>query len=417
MGASNPISQAAAVMDETYALNAQESAARANAGPVAPAQPAQPAWTQDLASAYNSKDWSAVENIIKTNGLTADQIAQTYNITNPSTLANIQDIVTNGAGTSLDTVNVTGTNGSTTTTPGVTGPAVPSTNLNTVTVTAPGGTGVTAPATPAVTGPVIPTVTVTGKTGTDLVGPPTPPVTPVIPTVTVIGSKDPGLVVPKVTPPVVVPPVVVPPVVPSIPVTPPVVVTTSKTGGGTSTTTKPTTPTSSGGLSMPTTQGALVNPGLNPGYIQATPAYQTTNPVQSKFYWGQHPYAIGPADIGAYNYTPQAPATPWGAQQALTGPVTPAATRTPSTQHPIQTQLHDAWNTGNYDTVNDIVKNNDISTLQTNALYGPSVTQDALAHGVQLSQPTPYTPMTHQMFSDAANALAATQAVSSTTNG
>ena len=184
-----------------------------------------------------------------------------------------------------------------------------------------------------------------------------------------------------------------------------------------STTGNVTTPTTSGGLSMPTTQGALVNPGLNPGYIQATPAYQTTNPVQSKFYWGQHPYAIGPADIGAYNYTPQAPATPWGAQQALTGPVTPAATRTPATQHPIQTQLHDAWNTGNYDTVNNIVKNNDISTLQTNALYGPSVTQAALAHGVQLSQPAPYTPMTHQMFSDAANALAATQAVSSTTNG
>jgi len=168
-----------------------------------------------------------------------------------------------------------------------------------------------------------------------------------------------------------------------------------------------------GGFAMPTTQGALVNPGLNPGYIQATPAYQTTNPVQSKFYWGQHPYAIGPADIGAYNYTPQAPATPWGAQQALTGPVTPAATRTPSTQHPIQTQLHDAWNTGDYGTVNNIVKNNDISTLQTNALYGPNVTQQALAHGVQLSQPTPYTPMTHQQFLDAANALAATQAVSS----
>ena len=166
LGASNPITQAAAVIDQSYALNGQEvTAGQQSAAPVAPAAPAQPAWVQDLAAAYNSAqtthDWSSVDNIIKSNGLTADQIAQTYNITNPSTLSNIQDIVTNGAGTSLDTVNVTGTSAGTgATTPGVTTPAAPTgTNLNTVTVTAPGGTGVTAPATPPVTPTTIPTLT------------------------------------------------------------------------------------------------------------------------------------------------------------------------------------------------------------------------------------------------------------------
>jgi len=61
---------------------------------------------------------------------------------------------------------------------------------------------------------------------------------------------------------------------------------------------------------------ALVNPGLNPGMIRATPFYQTTDPVQSKFYWGQRPYMATPADLPNYNVIPDAPATPWGAQQS-----------------------------------------------------------------------------------------------------
>ena len=430
LGASNPISQAAAVMDETYALNAQESAARANAGSVAPAAPAQPAWTQDLASAYNSKDWSAVDNIIKSNGLTADQIAQTYNITNPSTLANIQDIVTNGAGTSLDTVNVTGTNGSTTTTPGVTGPAVPGTNLNTVTVTAPGGTGVTTPATPAVTGPVIPTVTVTGKTGTDLVGPPTPPVTtptviptvtvtgktgndlvgpptppvtPVIPTVTVIGSKDPGLVVPKVTPPVVVPPVVVPPVVPpvvpSVPVTPPVVVPPVVPKTTTTTAVTPTTYTPGANETTPFTNG-LVNPGLNPGWLAGGPAqpfYNTSSPSQAEFYWGAHPYMMNKGDMASVNNVPNAPATPWGvnnqqmpASYGTNGlpvytPAPAAPTVNTASQGPgtLQQQLEHAWSTGDYGTVNNLTKQNGLTTTQAQSIWGITPAQ-AAAHGVNL---------------------------------
>jgi hypothetical protein len=61
---------------------------------------------------------------------------------------------------------------------------------------------------------------------------------------------------------------------------------------------------------------ALVNPGLNPGFIgPVKPFYQTTNPVQSQFYWGQHPYMATGADLANYNNIPSAPAVPWGAQQ------------------------------------------------------------------------------------------------------
>ena len=41
---------------------------------------------------------------------------------------------------------------------------------------------------------------------------------------------------------------------------------------------------------------ALVNPGQNPGWFAGNfpkPAYQTTNPYQAQFFWGQHPY-VGP---------------------------------------------------------------------------------------------------------------------------
>ena len=63
---------------------------------------------------------------------------------------------------------------------------------------------------------------------------------------------------------------------------------------------------------------ALVYPGLNPGWIAPTPYYQTTSPVQSKYYWGQHPYQPGSTfDAALYNQV-QAPAVPWGVQQART---------------------------------------------------------------------------------------------------
>jgi hypothetical protein len=62
--------------------------------------------------------------------------------------------------------------------------------------------------------------------------------------------------------------------------------------------------------------------GLNPGYIQPTPFYNTTNDAQSKFYWGGHGYQYGPTfDAKQYNQV-QAPETPWRLQsvaQPLTG--------------------------------------------------------------------------------------------------
>lgn len=67
----------------------------------------------------------------------------------------------------------------------------------------------------------------------------------------------------------------------------------------------------------------LVNPGLNPGWIQGVPHYQTTSPYQAQFYWGQHPYQPGPTfDPALYNQV-NAPAQPWGLQQGFT-PMTQA---------------------------------------------------------------------------------------------
>lgn len=62
--------------------------------------------------------------------------------------------------------------------------------------------------------------------------------------------------------------------------------------------------------------GDLANPGLNPGFIQARPFYNTTSPVQAQYYWGNHPYAYNQADLANYNTIPYAPAVPWGVQQA-----------------------------------------------------------------------------------------------------
>ena len=66
----------------------------------------------------------------------------------------------------------------------------------------------------------------------------------------------------------------------------------------------------------------LPNPGLNPGFIQAQPQYQTTSPVQSQYYWGQHPYQSGGEDRmtfdpALYKQVP-APVSPWGLQELYT---------------------------------------------------------------------------------------------------
>jgi hypothetical protein len=60
----------------------------------------------------------------------------------------------------------------------------------------------------------------------------------------------------------------------------------------------------------------LTSGGLNPGWIAPTEFYDTNSPVQSQFYWGQHPYQQGTTFNSAlYNSVPNAPAKPWGIQQ------------------------------------------------------------------------------------------------------
>jgi hypothetical protein len=55
---------------------------------------------------------------------------------------------------------------------------------------------------------------------------------------------------------------------------------------------------------------------LNPGFIKPSPFYNTNDPAQSKFFWGQHAFQPGPTfNDTLYNTQPNAPDTPWGAQQ------------------------------------------------------------------------------------------------------
>ena len=64
---------------------------------------------------------------------------------------------------------------------------------------------------------------------------------------------------------------------------------------------------------------SLTTPGTNPGYfVRPTPYYATTSPVQSQYYWGQHPYQTGDQFSQAqYNAVP-APVQPFGLQQLYT---------------------------------------------------------------------------------------------------
>jgi hypothetical protein len=64
---------------------------------------------------------------------------------------------------------------------------------------------------------------------------------------------------------------------------------------------------------------SLTTPGTNPGYfVRPTPYYATTSPVQSQYYWGQHPYQSGDQFSQAqYNAVP-APVQPFGLQQLYT---------------------------------------------------------------------------------------------------
>lgn len=91
----------------------------------------------------------------------------------------------------------------------------------------------------------------------------------------------------------------------------------------------PTTPTPGGGGGggyTPTPGGPIqainLPGGLNPGFMNPTPFYNTTNDAQSKFSWGARAFQPGPTfDANLYNSAP-APETPYGIQQ-IAEPLSP----------------------------------------------------------------------------------------------
>jgi hypothetical protein len=66
------------------------------------------------------------------------------------------------------------------------------------------------------------------------------------------------------------------------------------------------------------TGNVILGTGLNPGYIAPTSFYNTNNPAQSKFFWGQHGYQPGPTFNEVLYNQAAAPTTPWGLQQMAT---------------------------------------------------------------------------------------------------
>ena len=63
--------------------------------------------------------------------------------------------------------------------------------------------------------------------------------------------------------------------------------------------------------------GDLDIAGLNPGWMNqgVRPMYQTTNDVQSQYYWGGHPYMPDYASLRNYNVGTAAPARPFGIRE------------------------------------------------------------------------------------------------------
>ena len=167
-------------------------------------------------------------------------------------------------------------------------------------------------------GPVVPDVIVPP----DIVDPPIVDPEPEVPEIVITDTPEPPL--PPVPPDVVVPPDIVdPPIVdpePPIDLTPyiPIVVVPPYV--------PPTPPVTPPSTYVPPVFPELAprtfGSGLNPGFIQPGAFYNTTNPNQSKFYWGGHGYQSGP-DFDQRQYNQVAgPVTPYGLQgqaQPLTG--------------------------------------------------------------------------------------------------
>ena len=211
-------------------------------------------------------------------------------------------------GTSVGPVQAPGEAGRGTTTPAVTTP-VSTVGTGTGTgstvgtgmgpVQAPGEAGRGTSTTPVLPplGPSIP-IAPAPVTGLDLTT--QPPVVPPVVQPPVDATEIPHHDVPPPDDTVVTPPVDTPiPYVPPTPVTPP------------KSTWKPAdfTPLKFGQYpDLPT-------PGLNPGWVQPTPYYNTTNAVQSQYYWGPHPYQPGPTFNQALYNTVPAPAVPFGLRE------------------------------------------------------------------------------------------------------
>ena len=71
---------------------------------------------------------------------------------------------------------------------------------------------------------------------------------------------------------------------------------------------------------IPTFNGAgLVNPGVNPGYIEPAPMYNNNGQAGiDQYYWGQHGYAQNMSDLANYNTgAVNAPSTPYGNPNAV----------------------------------------------------------------------------------------------------
>jgi hypothetical protein len=143
----------------------------------------------------------------------------------------------------------------------------------------------------------IPTIEVTA---------PRPP--PLTPPVSVVIPDNSSYVAPVVVEPPAEP---VAPVTPTTPTTTPPVVNVANPPIVTDQ--PPTKPTTYGVYSFGDPINIKLATGLNPGLIAPTPYYQTTNPAQSQYYWGSHPYQPGQTfDNELYNNAPGAPATPYG---------------------------------------------------------------------------------------------------------
>ena len=79
--------------------------------------------------------------------------------------------------------------------------------------------------------------------------------------------------------------------------------------------TKPSMPTRTP-FPIPTYNGlGLVNPGVNPGFVQPAPAYGQQPPGMDQYYWGQHQYAQNMADLA--NLNQPAPSQPYGNPNAV----------------------------------------------------------------------------------------------------